>query len=105
MAFTLNVTAGRRLALLKEIVSSARVPETGALRMDIQVLNGQLVDAFKMKGVVTRYCPITPRMLEAFWRAEEKSSNWTEEYVYLTLPDVEKAIEERLGTTPLGRRS
>ena len=68
MKFTLDVIAAKRFALLKKIVSSARVPETGALRLDIQAINEQLLDAFKMKGVVTKYSPITPRMMEAFWK-------------------------------------
>ena len=53
MAFTMNVIAAKRFALFKKIVTSARVAGTGALRMDIQTLNGQLLEAFRMKGVVS----------------------------------------------------
>jgi len=101
MKYTLDVIATKRYALLEKILSSARVPETGALRGDIPVISGQLLEAFKMRGVVTRYSPVTPRMMEAFWRAEEKSTAWTAEYVQLTLSDAEGSIEERSGTTPL----
>ena len=68
--------------------------------MDIHAINEQLLEAFKMRGVVTRYSPVTPRMMEAFWRAEERNTAWTAEYVKLTLLDAEGSIEERLGTTP-----
>ena len=79
MAFTMNVIAARRFALFKKIVTSARVPGTGALKVDIQTLNGQLLEAFRMKGVVSESSPITPRMLEACWKAMDKSTSWTAE--------------------------
>ena len=100
MGYTLNVIAAKRYALLRKMLSSVRNPETGALRLDIQAINEQLLEIFKMRGIFTRHSPITLRMMEAFWRAEERNTAWTTEYVNLALLDAERSVEERLGTTP-----
>jgi len=100
MKYTLDVIATKRYTLLGKILSSVRAPDTGTLRLDIHAINEQLLEAFKMRGVVTRYSPVTPRIMEAFWRAEERNTAWSAEYVKLTLLDAEGSIEERLGTTP-----
>ena len=102
MAFTMNVIAAKRFALFKKIVAGARVPGTGALRMDIQTLNGQLLEAFRMKGVVSESSPITPRMLEACWKAMDKSTIWTAEYAYVSLQEAKASIERRLGAVLAG---